>query len=294
MTNLPILDITQFHDTGSIENFYANDFTTHLLNNRDIISHPHKHNFYLSVLFIEGTGVHEIDFESYQIKPGSVFLLRPGQTHFWKFTTKGKGYIIFHSKEFYEAICQNKNLSIFPFFFSNQNSPCIYLDKNTQALIEPLFVSILNESRSNALLKKQKLVNLIDLIYIELSRLVLKDNLEDLINSKNLTMKLHKFEQLIEEKYKRQKSAIVYAETMNISVKHLNRICKETVGKTTTDLILERVILEAKRQILYSENNLTEIAWDLGYDDYSHFSKLFKQKSGMSPSQFQKMYLQKI
>lgn len=72
--NLPILDITQFHDTGSVENFYANDFATHLLNNRDIISHPHKHNFYLSVLFIEGTGVHEIDFESYPIKPGSVFL----------------------------------------------------------------------------------------------------------------------------------------------------------------------------------------------------------------------------
>ncbi|PKV48140.1 AraC-like DNA-binding protein [Aquimarina sp. MAR_2010_214] len=291
--NLPILDITQFHDTGSIENFYANDFATHLLNNQDIISHPHKHNFYLSVLFIEGTGVHEIDFESYQIKPGSVFLLRPGQTHFWKFTTKSKGYIIFHSKEFYEAISQNKNLSIFPFFFSNQNPPCIYLDKQTQALIEPLFISILKESRCNALLKKQKLVNLIDLIYIELSRLVLRDNFEDLINSKNLTMKLHKFEQLIEEKYKREKSAITYAETMNISVKHLNRICKETVGKTTTDLILERVILEAKRQILYSENNLTEIAWDLGYDDYSHFSKLFKQKNSMSPSQFQKMYLKK-
>lgn len=160
-------------------------------------------------------------------------------------------------------------------------------------MIEPLFISILNESLSNALLKKQKLVNLIDLIYIELSRLVLKGNFEDLINSKNIMMKLHKFEQLIKEKYKRQKSAIAYAETMNISVKHLNRICKETIGKTTTDFILERVILEAKRQILYSENNLTEIAWDLGYDDYSYFSKLFKQKSGMSPSQFQKMYLKK-
>ncbi|TSE07837.1 AraC family transcriptional regulator [Aquimarina algiphila] len=291
---LPILDITQFHDTGDIESFYANDFESHLRNNRDIISHPHKHNFYLSVLFIEGEGIHEIDFESYSIKPGSIFLLRPGQTHSWKFTKPGKGYIFFHSKEFYEAICQNKNLNIFPFFFSNQNSPSIYLNKETMSSIEPLFISILNETRSSAPLKKQKLVNLIDLIYIELSRLVLKDSLEDLVNSKNFTMKLYKFEQLIEEKYKTLKSALAYAEIMNISVKHLNRICKETIGKTTTDLILERVILEAKRQILYSENNLAEIAWDLGYDDYSHFSKLFKQKSGISPSQFQKMYLKKV
>ena len=98
---------------------------------------------------------------------------------------------------------------------------------------------------------------------------------------------------LIEEKYTTQKSAIAYAEDMNLSVKHLNRICQKTIGKTTTDVILERIILEAKRLILYSDNNLTEIARNLGYEDYSHFSKLFKQKSGMSPSQFQKMCLKK-
>lgn len=291
--NLPILDITQFHSSGDVERFYANDFTTHLLHNKDIISHPHKHNFYLSVLFTEGTGIHEIDFESYQIKPGSVFLLRPGQTHCWKFTTQGKGYIFFHSKEFYEATYQNKNLTIFPFFFSNQNSPCIYLTKETMFSIEPLFNAILTESYSNEILKQQKLVNLIDLVYIELSRLLLKGNVEDLVNSKNFTMKLYKFEQLIEEKYTTQKSAIAYAEDMNLSVKHLNRICQKTIGKTTTDVILERVILEAKRLILYSDNNLTEIARNLGYEDYSHFSKLFKQKSGMSPSQFQKVCLKK-
>ncbi|WP_103072010.1 AraC family transcriptional regulator [Aquimarina sediminis] len=291
--NLPILDITQFHNTGNIESFYANDFATHISNNKHIISHPHKHNFYLSVLFTKGTGIHEIDFESYHIKPGSVFLLRPGQTHFWKFTTKGEGYIFFHSKEFYEATHQNKNLNIFPFFFSNQNSPCIYLNKKTMGLVEPLFSAILKESYSKAILKKQKLINLIDLIYIELSRLIVQDNFEDLISSKNQSMKLYKFEQLVEEKYKTQKSAIAYAKDMNLSVKHLNRICQKTIGKTTTDVILERVILEAKRLILYSDNNLTEIAWDLGYNDYSHFSKLFKQKSKISPSQFQKVYLKK-
>ncbi len=293
LMNLPILDIAQFTKTENIDGFYANDLETHLSNNWKIVSKAHKHNFYLSVFFIEGEGLHEIDFATYDIRPGSVFLLRPGQTHLWRFTQKGKGYIFFHSKEFYEAMYQHKNLSSFPFFFSTQNSPCIYLQEDQRAYMGQLFKTIVEEFQSEAILRKQKILNFIDLIYIELSRLVIKDSFQDLVSSKNDMMKLYKFEKLIEEKFTTNKSAIAYAKMMNISAKHLNRICKKTLGKTTTDIILDRVFLEAKRLILYSGENLTEIAWGLGYTDYAHFSKLFKQRNGITPSAFQKEYLKK-
>ena len=64
------------------------------------------------------------------------------------------------------------------------------------------------------------------------------------------------------------------------------------IGKSTSDLIIERVLLEAKRLLIHSENNFAEIALLLGYEDYSYFSRLFKNKCGESPSNFRKRYIQ--
>ena len=81
----PVLDIDQFNNSKVLNDVYVNSFSQHISLNRDLINKPHSHNFYLCVLFTEGTGTHEIDFNSYAIHPGKVFFLKPGQTHFWKF-----------------------------------------------------------------------------------------------------------------------------------------------------------------------------------------------------------------
>ena len=73
---------------------------------------------------------------------------------------------------------------------------------------------------------------------------------------------------------------------LNISLKHLNRICNEILKKTTTEVIVDRIILEAKRMLLDKNWTVNEIAFELGYEDYSYFSRLFKKNSGMSPSEF--------
>ena len=77
---------------------------------------------------------------------------------------------------------------------------------------------------------------------------------------------------------------------MNISSKHLNRITKEVIGKTASEVITDRIILEAKRRVLHTKNNFSEVAFSLGYDDYAYFSKLFKKASGLTPTAFLKIY----
>ena len=73
---------------------------------------------------------------------------------------------------------------------------------------------------------------------------------------------------------------------LNISPKHLNRIAQAVAGKTATDVILERVLLEAKKELVLQQKNFNEIAYSLGYDDYAYFSRLFKKKTGETPSAF--------
>jgi AraC-like DNA-binding protein len=66
----------------------------------------------------------------------------------------------------------------------------------------------------------------------------------------------------------------------------LNRICNEILQKTTTEVITDRIILEAKRMLMDKGLTVNEIATKLGFDDYSYFTRLFKKKSGITPTNF--------
>lgn len=291
MKNLPILNISQFEAEESLSNFYSNDLSLHLKKNALIVHKPHSHNFYLCVFFTQGEGSHEIDFNTYKVSKGSVFFLRPGQTHSWSFTDQPKGYIFFHTQDFYEFYFLNKKLSQFPFYYSYKNPPNLQLDTEQQTTIAKRFLEINMEYNTEKnTYKKQKLATLINLVYIDLSRIYTTKTSSKQILSSSYVLALRILEQTIETFYRKEKFANFYAEKLNITSKHLNRITKSTVNKTTTELITERVLLEAKRLIVHSNNPLSITAETLGYNDYAHFSKLFKLKVGVTPLEFKKNY----
>ncbi|WP_306352663.1 helix-turn-helix domain-containing protein [Flavobacterium sp. '19STA2R22 D10 B1'] len=291
MNIIKVLDIEQFRQEDQNHDFYANTFIDHLEHYHKSISVPHKHNFFVTVLFTKGSGVHEIDFNAYPIQPGSVFMLNPGQTHHWEFSADTDGYIFLHSQSFYDLYFSHQSIHNFPFFYSTQNPPCLYLKDHEIEKTTILFQNILAEFNSDQVLKNQKLCSLTDITYIELTRLYLDEQLPKLVKFNNYSDKLQKLEELIEEHFITEKSPSQYADWMNMSPKHLNRITKTLLGKTTSELITERVLLEAKRLLIHSKNSFTNIALTLGYDDYSYFSKLFKNKCNETPSEFSKKYL---
>ena len=290
MKNVPILNIQQFEKEDTLSNFYSNALSLHIKKNADIVHKPHSHDFFLCVLFTEGTGTHEIDFTAYTVSKGSVFFLRPGQTHSWKFSSIPKGYIFFHTQDFYEFYFLNKKLKQFPFYYSYKNPPNLILKESQINGIERRFKDLNIEYHDESPYKKQKLVSLINIIYIDLSRIYTTiDSKKETLSSSYLEA-LSVLEETIEMFYKTEKSVIFYANKLNITAKHLNRITKVTINKTSTELITERVILEAKRLIVHSKKPLSITAETLGYNDYAHFSKLFKLKTGITPLGFKKKY----
>lgn len=291
MSNLPILDLEAFKKENDDSAFYSNDLTTHLELYHNAITNPHKHDFYLSVLFTKGTGTHEIDFHTYEVTKGSLFLLTPGQTHSWELSKDIEGYIFFHNKAFYDLHYSINKLQRFPFYFSLQNSRCVYLKNDSFHCITSYYKEILKEYNSNEVLKYQKIKSLVDLTYIELSRLYVKNHDDTAIKNGTYAIQLSQFEQLIEDNYLNIKSPAAYAEMLNISTRHLNRICKVMLNKTSSCIIIDRVLLEAKRMLLHRYANISEISYELGYNDYAYFSRLFKEKCGETPTDFQKRYL---
>ena len=290
MEMISILDITQFELDKSQKDFFVNQLPAHIFENQSKITKPHKHNSYLAILFTKGSGRHEIDFNSYDIKPGSLFFLAPGQTHHWELSEDIDGYIFSHTADFYDLHYSHNRIHQFPFFYSIQNTPLLTLEENQKAIIESLFARLFDEYLNKKAFQQQLILSYIDVIYIESSRLYLKDNSQKIIKANSYSEKFQQFELLLEKNYIKEKSPSQYAEWMNISPKHLNRITKSVIGKTASEVITDRIILEAKRRVLHTKNNFSEVAFSLGYDDYAYFSKLFKKASGLTPTDFLKNY----
>jgi len=287
---IPILHIDQFLKSKTLHSLYVNSFADHIQINKTLISKPHSHNFYLCVMFLKGSGIHEIDFDSYTIAPGKVFFLKPGQTHFWKFTSEPEGYIFFHSQEFYELKFLDHGLSSFPFYYSNQNPPLLQLPAEKMKSLSVIFEELYTEYREENLLREAKISGLIHYIYIEFTRAYTADNTIEHVSSSNYSKILEDLEKLINSHFYTEKLPKFYANKLNITTKHLNRVVRDTINKTTSELISERIILEAKRLIVHTNDNLAEIAHTLEFSDYAYFSKYFKVKTGTTPNEFRKLY----
>jgi AraC family transcriptional activator of pobA len=284
--NLPVYAIHDFKELTGEGIFYANNVKEHVAQHH-FTNLPHKHDFFLVILFTKGSGTHEIDFESYTVKPGSLFILKPGQMHYWKLSADVDGFVFFHTKEFYDEGFTKERVMNYSFLKSFRYRPFFLLkDKNMQCLKE-LMHSINEEYQGIAIMRFQKIHALINLCYVELERLA---GPQIKVKNEIYQKRLQLFEDLLDKNYKTEKSAKKYAEMLNVTEKHLNRIVRTCLYKTTTQLISERVILEAKRLLVQAKYSVEQIGAELGYIDKSYFTRFFKKNTGMTPSAFLSHY----
>jgi AraC-like DNA-binding protein len=235
-------------------------------------------------MITKGSGTHDIDTHTYAVEPGYIFLMRPGQVHVWKLSADIDGYTIFHTKEFYNQNFTHDRIGQF-LFFQAGNFPLIILSGITREKIELLFQYIITEYESERKMRLQKICSLSDVLYIELSDVYVQQKRQR-NPTDNQQEKISQLEDLIDRNYKSLKFPKEYAELMNMSQKHLNRIVKLNLNKTISALISDRVVLEAKRMLLHSSSSISQIAFELGYIENGYFFRLFKNKTGQTPTEF--------
>jgi AraC family transcriptional activator of pobA len=282
MKKYPIYSVQNFSCNDIHRDFYVNTFKEHL-KSHSFVEEPHPHDSYLMVFFMNGSGQHEVDFDQFEIKKGSLFVLQPGQMHHWSLSEDIEGFVIIFSQELYNLYFGQKKIKDYNFYNSILNRPEMVFETEEILKIVPYFDLLIQENLQNNKLQLDKMLNLLDCIHIEIARKY-SETYSHQVHSYNI--KISTFEALLEEHFKTQKLPSFYAEKLNITLKHLNRICNEILQKTATEVIVDRVILEIKRMLIDKELAVNEVAYKVGYEDYSYFSRFFKKQTGMSPTQF--------
>jgi AraC-like DNA-binding protein len=284
---VPVYNIKAFGEHNTPE-FYSNILEKHVASHT-FTNLPHKHDFYLVMLITQGSGTHEIDFTTYKVSPGSVFIMKPGQMHYWKLSKDIRGYVFFHSKSFFEEGFTGIQLRDYPFYRSFQYSPYTKLSLTATKELEVRMKEINEEVKQHKVFKMQSVQLLMSLAYISISR---HYKAKQSSGKETYLSKAIEFEASIDNNFKELRSASDYASLLNISEKHLNRITRVCFNKTSTQLIAERIVLEAKRLLIHTGQQVTQVAYELGYNDKSYFVRFFKKNAGETPLSFLQRYKQ--
>lgn len=246
---------------------------------------PHRHTFYELVFFKKAEGMHEIDFNHFPIENNSVHFVSPGQIHNLTLK-KTQGHVICFTEEFVSLKHKERFVETFP-FYDSASYPVLNLSKELGAEIGSLVSFMSHEIQTGT-------SNVSDICRSYLNIILLKIKTcytHTLSTTKSLKPNVQKqkilfFKKLIEKHYLSHEPVSYYASELSISPNHLNALCKQQEGKTATQLIQERLILESKRLLYATEMNSKEIAFFLHFEDVSYFNRFFKKQTLLTPLQY--------
>ena len=102
------------------------------------------------------------------------------------------------------------------------------------------------------------------------------------------SLRVRQFRDLVNVHFKSQKPLSFYARELGITTTHLNNLCREVTKKSALEIVHERIMLEAKRRLIYATVSVSEMAYDLGFNDPGYFSRFFKRNAGISPYAYRK------
>lgn len=262
--------------------FFFNKYT------KSEISQPHRLHFYLILFITEGEGKHEIDFKTYFYKKGDFIFIRPGQVHTWKESSKPHGLMIFFTDDFFHKNQVHfKDISFTYPFNSLLYKPVLSLEKDKDYEVSHALTAYMYQEFNT---KETSVRN--EILQCLLRTLLLKMKALSEINKpiyNNEVQELFvRFYRLLEKKISTSRNVIDYCKWLGISYDKLNSICKELTNKTVKQYIDKVIILKSKSLLLDPKENINQIAYSIGFDEPTNFTKFFKKHTNFTPKEFQK------
>jgi len=264
-------------------------FKVFSFNNNSHFDHIQRLNYYSLIWIKNGKGTAKADFSEYDFIQNTLFAFSPYQPFMFQTDEQIQGNVINFHPDFFCIHKHHQEVACNGVLFNNiYNPPFVALDENANSTFKMLLEQITVEMQNPALAQYELLVSYLKIFLITASRLKAEQQTEIQINPEENKEPfiLQNLKNYIETHFKTKHSASDYADLLNISAKTLAKLTKTHFNKTLTDLISERIVIEAKRELYLTNKAVKEIAYELGYIDEYYFSRFFKNNADISPQAY--------
>ena len=253
---------------------------------------PYNRRAYYKISLIIGKNTAEYADKVIHIEHNALLFATPQIPYNWKpLDDNQSGCFCIFSEDFFAGSNAGIKLSDLPVFQPGGN-PIFFLNEEQIEEIKLIFKKMFREIESDYVYKYDLLRNYVIELIHNGQKLQPLSSFHTETNSSKRVSSL--FIELLERQFPIEpphqklnfRSAKDYADQLSIHVNYLNKQLKEVTGKTTTDLILERIVKEAKILLKHTDWNISEIAYALGFEEPAHFNHLFKKHTALSPRAF--------
>ncbi|MGN6532972.1 MAG: helix-turn-helix domain-containing protein [Ginsengibacter sp.] len=286
MKSIPVRQIAPTQTLQSSAGRFSIRNLQQVLNGKDLVHDLHKHDFYFVLAVLNGEGVHGIDFIEYPVHNHSIFILRPGQVHRLELTADTTGFLMEFDLSFYQP---KNSIKEHRWKKASGKNYC-EVEAARFGRLHTLLATVSEEYAEKQEGYLEAIKANLDLFFIEYIRQSRTPGSIVKSESGYIQERFEELVRLLETNIVSMKNVSQYADLLSLSPYQLNSITKVSVGKTVSDLIDQQIILEAKRYLLATHNQVKEIADHLGYEDPSYFIRFFKKHTGHSPDTFRKNF----
>ncbi len=236
------------------------------------------------VWFLDDDSIFEIDGKKFHFEKNQIISLT--EFHGLKMKRTGVIKMIRFNRQFFCILDHDSEVSCKGLlFFGSSSFPIIKLPEEEVKKFDMLWRVFEMEMESPDDLQLEMLQMLLKRLLILLTRLYKQQGEFSKIDDIQIDL-LREFNYLIEKHFKTKHSVAEYAELLNKSPKTLSNLFSKLGAKTPLQYIQERLMLEARRLLSYTDKPVKEIAYEIGYTDVPSFSRFFKKNQGLAPSEY--------
>lgn len=242
---------------------------------------PHKHQDYFELIYLsKGSGIHYIDYNKFSIHPPVIFFVRKEQVHYWELRSAPQGYVLIVKQNFMDRSVDSKLRSLL-----SELGGLSSLQVKDPHSIDPIFKLLSKESDGSGEINFAVVEGLLKALLAKIREV-----------STPYTNKVkykgdlyHCFIELINAEGELRNQVAYYAKRLNTTPQNLNAACRKAVSQSSSSVLSDHIISEARRLLIYTGHTVSEIAFALQFNDPSHFVKYFKRYTGYTPAAFRRL-----
>lgn len=247
----------------------------------------HRHEHYEIIWLRKGKGVHNIDMKNYPYSGSVLFLLSPGQMHQIKAEVPADGYVVKFMDSLFSDTKDMEEYLLHTGLFDNiQAQPMIKVSSSAHTVFEDLLKKMETEFCADEEDKEKILVSYLKIFITHINRLKKSQANTETVHADSQLHLFQQYKTTVEKNFRREHGVQQYADKLYTQARTLNALAKKYAGKTAGEIIADRIILEAKREMYYNRMSIKEIAYSLGFDDPAYFTRFFKKQTGISPQEY--------